>query len=121
MKGVMMWQRLLLRLAVTLALVAHADAQTQPAEPPDQPQAPGDADPDNDIPDPRTAPKIPSAEYVKQCSLYGEGFFYVPGTDACLRLGGTLRLDARGNATGGGRAVLGGPRPGEPGHRRREN
>ena len=93
MKGVMMWQTLLLRLSVTLALVTHAHAQTpQPVPLPDQPQAAPDSDsepdPDNDIPDPRTARKIPSAEYVKQCSLYGEGFFYIPGTDACLRSAG---------------------------------
>jgi porin-like protein len=25
-------------------------------------------------------------EYVKVCSLYGDGFYYVPGTDTCVRL-----------------------------------
>jgi Porin subfamily len=27
-------------------------------------------------------------EYVKVCSLYGTGFYYIPGTDTCLRVGG---------------------------------
>src|ERR1700746_2136190 len=32
-------------------------------------------------------------EYVKVCSLYGEGFFYIPGTDTCLKIGGWVRHD----------------------------
>ncbi|WP_253075268.1 porin [Bradyrhizobium sp. 182] len=30
-------------------------------------------------------------EYVKICSLYGAGFYYIPGTDTCIKLGGYLR------------------------------
>jgi hypothetical protein len=30
---------------------------------------------------------------VKVCSLYGAGFFYVPGTDTCLKIGMYLRSD----------------------------
>jgi hypothetical protein len=30
---------------------------------------------------------------VKVCSLYGAGFFYIPGTDTCLKIGGYLRSD----------------------------
>jgi hypothetical protein len=30
---------------------------------------------------------------VKICSLYGAGFYYIPGTDTCLKLGGYLRAD----------------------------
>ena len=29
--------------------------------------------------------------YVKICSLYGDGFYYIPGTDICLKLGGYVR------------------------------
>ena len=29
-----------------------------------------------------------TVQYVKICSLYGAGFFYVPGTDTCLKIGG---------------------------------
>jgi hypothetical protein len=32
-------------------------------------------------------------EYVRICSAYGAGFFYVPGTDSCLRIGGRMRAD----------------------------
>jgi hypothetical protein len=32
-------------------------------------------------------------EYVKICSLYGAGFYYVPGTDICLKVGGYIRQD----------------------------
>ena len=31
-------------------------------------------------------------QYVKICSLYGDGFYYIPGTDTCLKLGGYLRV-----------------------------
>src|SRR5258708_2394312 len=36
-------------------------------------------------------------EYVKICSLYGAGFFYIPGTDTCIKLGGYLRVDTTFN------------------------
>lgn len=36
--------------------------------------------------------KAKAVEYVKVCSLYGAGFYYIPGTDTCLRIGGALRL-----------------------------
>ena len=39
-------------------------------------------------------------EYVKVCSVYGEGFFYIPGTDTCIKLGGYLRADATQTGTG---------------------
>ncbi|MGY4430781.1 hypothetical protein ACVWWO_003258 [Bradyrhizobium sp. F1.13.1] len=38
--------------------------------------------------------KAKAIEYVKICSLYGAGFYYIPGTDTCIRLGGYLRTDA---------------------------
>src|SRR5262245_13660292 len=31
------------------------------------------------------------SEYVKVCSLYGAGFYYIPGTDICLKIGGYVR------------------------------
>ena len=36
--------------------------------------------------------KAKAIEYVKICSLYGAGFYYIPGTDTCIRLGGYLRV-----------------------------
>ncbi|MBR1265669.1 porin, partial [Bradyrhizobium sp. U87765 SZCCT0134] len=42
--------------------------------------------------------KAKAVEYVKVCSLYGAGFYYIPGTDTCIRIGGALRLDTSFNA-----------------------
>jgi Porin subfamily len=39
---------------------------------------------------------------VKICSLYGDGFYYIPGTDTCLKMGGYLRVQAEYNMGGGG-------------------
>jgi hypothetical protein len=33
--------------------------------------------------------KAKAVEYVRICSLYGAGFYYIPGTDTCIKLGGT--------------------------------
>ncbi|HEY1475982.1 MAG TPA: porin [Pseudolabrys sp.] len=35
--------------------------------------------------------KAKPVQYVKICSLYGAGFYYVPGTDMCLKIGGWVR------------------------------
>ncbi|AWL91427.1 porin [Bradyrhizobium ottawaense] len=35
--------------------------------------------------------KAKAVEYVKICSLYGAGFYYIPGTDTCIKFGGYLR------------------------------
>ncbi|SFJ65267.1 porin, partial [Bradyrhizobium sp. Gha] len=37
--------------------------------------------------------KAKAVEYVKICSLYGAGFYYIPGTDTCIKLGGYVRAD----------------------------
>jgi hypothetical protein len=37
---------------------------------------------------------------VKICSIYGAGFFYIPGTDTCIKIGGWVRFEADFNATG---------------------
>ncbi|KRR21801.1 porin [Bradyrhizobium retamae] len=41
--------------------------------------------------------KAKAVEYVRICSLYGAGFFYIPGTDTCIKLGGYLRIDTTFN------------------------
>jgi hypothetical protein len=33
---------------------------------------------------------------VKVCDAYGAGFFYIPGTETCLKIGGYVRYDAAG-------------------------
>jgi hypothetical protein len=42
-----------------------------------------------DLPSRKAAP----VEYVRVCSAYGAGFFYLPGTDTCLRVGGRVRAE----------------------------
>lgn len=44
--------------------------------------------------------KVRPVGYVKICSLYGAGFYYMPGTDMCLKLGGFVRVEA-GDAVNG--------------------
>ncbi|MCG7391391.1 porin [Microvirga sp. ACRRW] len=41
------------------------------------------------------AKKAAAVEYVRVCSTYGEGFFYIPGTDTCLRVAGRVRAEYR--------------------------
>lgn len=52
------------------------------------------------------------AEYVRVCDVYGKGFFYIPGTETCMKVGGLVRyqmnfdgneaFDTGGVETGGG-------------------
>ena len=35
--------------------------------------------------------KAAPVQYVKICTLYGDGFYYIPGTDICLKIGGYVR------------------------------
>ncbi|WP_349509694.1 porin [Bradyrhizobium sp. Tv2a-2] len=42
--------------------------------------------------------KAKAIEYVKACGNYGSGFWYVPGTDTCVRIGGYLRADTTVNS-----------------------
>ena len=37
--------------------------------------------------------KAKPVQYVKVCSLYGAGFYYIPGTDICLKVGGWTRFE----------------------------
>ncbi|WP_375642522.1 MULTISPECIES: porin [unclassified Bartonella] len=32
-------------------------------------------------------------EYVRVCDAYGKGYFYIPGTETCMRLSGNVRTD----------------------------
>ncbi len=43
------------------------------------------------------AADLPSAEpveYVRVCDAFGTGFFYIPGTDTCIRMSGFARYEA---------------------------
>jgi hypothetical protein len=37
--------------------------------------------------------KAKPVQYVKICSLYGVGFYYIPGTDMCIKVGGWVRAE----------------------------
>lgn len=62
-----------------------------------------------DLPARKAAP----AEYVRVCSAYGAGFFYIPGTDTCIKIGGLVRYQyeynqqyMRSNSATGTRAQM---------------
>ncbi|PWL18215.1 porin [Falsochrobactrum shanghaiense] len=42
------------------------------------------------------APEPEAVEYVRVCDAYGAGYFYIPGTETCLRIHGYIRYDVRG-------------------------
>jgi len=46
--------------------------------------------------------KAKPVEYVKVCSAYGAGFYYIPGTDICLRVGGYVWSEYEVNDLGAG-------------------
>ncbi|WP_306149885.1 MULTISPECIES: porin [unclassified Roseibium] len=41
-------------------------------------------------------------DYLRICDAYGNQFFYLPGTETCLRVGGRVRIEARLNNYGSG-------------------
>lgn len=45
-----------------------------------------------DLPSLKSAP----IEYVRVCDAYGSGFFFIPGTDTCLKVGGLVLGETRG-------------------------
>jgi hypothetical protein len=44
--------------------------------------------------------KAKPVQYVKICSLYGAGFYYMPGTDTCIKVGGFVRAEVNFGAGG---------------------
>ncbi len=55
---------------------------------------------------------------MKVCSLYGAGYYYMPGTDICLKLGGYVRYQLNYNS---GNSISGGPQHGSGGFDTRTN
>ncbi len=39
-------------------------------------------------------------EYVRICDAYGVGFYYIPGTETCLKISGYVRMDIGGGVFG---------------------
>jgi hypothetical protein len=54
--------------------------------------------------------KAKPVEYVKICSIYGVGFFYIPGTDTCIKIGGWVRAEVDFNAGGSHTSYISGGR-----------
>jgi hypothetical protein len=46
-------------------------------------------------------------EYVRVCDAFGTGYFYIPGTETCLKIGGYVRFQTNYNSNG---QTLGGDR-----------
>jgi hypothetical protein len=44
--------------------------------------------------------KAKPVQYVKICTLYGDGFYYIPGSDTCIRFSGYIRADYGYNVAG---------------------
>jgi hypothetical protein len=44
--------------------------------------------------------KAKAVEYVRVCSLYGAGFYYIPGSDTCIKLGGYVRAETAVHSNG---------------------
>jgi hypothetical protein len=44
--------------------------------------------------------KAKPVEYVKVCNLYGAGFYYMPGSDICLKIGGYVRAETTYHSNG---------------------
>ena len=42
-----------------------------------------------DLPVRKAAP----VDYVRVCSTYGTGYFFIPGTDTCMRISGFVMAD----------------------------
>jgi hypothetical protein len=45
--------------------------------------------------------KARPVQYVKICTLYGDGYYYIPGSDTCIKIGGYIRAENAWNAVGG--------------------
>src|ERR671937_775168 len=37
--------------------------------------------------------KAAAVQYVRICNLYGDGFYYLPGTNICVKIGGYARAE----------------------------
>jgi Porin subfamily len=87
-------QTVIRTVAVMMAttILAAVVASGVVAQTPPSPTAAPTAQPKS-FPSPAVAKTAP-VKQVKSCSIYGEGFVNVPGTDTCIKLGGYVRSDA---------------------------
>ena len=45
--------------------------------------------------------KAKPVQYVKICTIYGDGYYYIPGSDTCIKMGGYVRAQYGWNASVG--------------------
>jgi hypothetical protein len=67
-------------MAATLSVTLGASAQTLTNPNPPTPSRPP------------AAAKPDTSAHVKSCSAYGAGFVNIPGTDACVKVGGSVTV-----------------------------
>jgi hypothetical protein len=51
--------------------------------------------------------KARPVQYVRICSLYGDGYYYIPGSDTCIKIGGRVSMEAGYNYIAGQDPALG--------------
>jgi hypothetical protein len=44
--------------------------------------------------------KAKAVQYVRVCTLYGDGFYFIPGTQTCMKIGGFVRAEIKYDAIG---------------------
>jgi Porin subfamily len=49
--------------------------------------------PSKSFPPALAAKKSPSTQRVNPCSTYGAGFVQIPGSDACVKIGGSVTVE----------------------------
>jgi hypothetical protein len=62
--------------------------------------------------------KAQPVQYVKVCNMYGAGFYYMPGTEMCLKIGGWVRAEFTDQSNG---SLLWGPLNGSQNNRSTNN
>jgi hypothetical protein len=53
-----------------------------------------DPNPQTKAPAPTVTTKSRPAAHVKDCSVYGAGFMAMPGSDMCIKIGGSVTVEA---------------------------
>ena len=77
--------RIVLATAVALAAAVPSGIAQTLTQPNPTPQA--------ETPPPKDAAKSRHTGRVKTCDAYGAGFRNIPGTDACIKIGGGVTVD----------------------------
>jgi Porin subfamily len=77
--------RIVLATAVALAAAVSSGVAQTLTQPNPTPQA--------ETPPPKDAARSRHTGRVKTCDAYGAGFRNIPGTDACIKIGGGVTVD----------------------------